>query len=131
MNKLCFFSFISILVFCSQAHASDARQVCKNYYWKMHLGACMSRYDAAFKRLNDNTFYKSVSESCIDNTRLVDRLAHLNDYIGAEKCAVREQRRIEEQEERQAAAARDRAASEYLNEASKTERAYRKKYYNK
>ena len=69
-----------------------------------------------------------MTNTCKQQNKILDRKAVYYNYVGANSCAKSEQKRIDQEEEMRASAARDRAAGNYLNEAAKTERIYRNKY---
>lgn len=130
MRNVIFATGFFLLLSCS-ANAADNRSFCKRFAPNMNLSSCISQQDAAERRMHGNTYEKSVVDTCTSRARIVDRAAAYTDFVSADSCASQEQRRVNEERESRAHASRDRAASKYLNEASRTESAYRKKYYHK
>ena len=128
--KLVAFSVIFFIGIAVQVNA-DTRNLCKKFFRHQNLYDCIARNDAALDILNSGVYYDSIVERCKLTTRRKTRVSFNYDYVAAERCAAKEQKRVVAEERARAAAARDRSASEYLDEAAKTERAYRKKYYKK
>lgn len=110
---------------------ADNRNLCKKFYRHQDLYDCIARNDAALEILNSGVYYDSIVERCKSTTKRKDRVSFHYDYVAAEMCAVKEQKRVVDEERSRAAAARDRSAAEYLDEAAKTQRIYRRRYYNK
>jgi len=128
--KLITFSIILFFGTAVQVSA-DTRNLCKTFFRHQNLYDCIDRNNAALEILNSGVYYDSIVERCKLTTRRKIRVSFNYDYVAAERCAANEQKRVVAEERARAAAARDRSASEYLDEAAKTERAYRRKYYNK
>ena len=114
------------LVFPLTSQAADHRGFCKKFYPGIRLEDCIYSQEAAMKRLNSGIYDKFVVESCRDTAKRVDRLAYYTNFVAADVCAKDEQRRLDEQEQLRAEAARDRAAARYLDE--KVEDRYRRPY---
>lgn len=94
------YMFLAVMIgaFSSFANAADHRSMCKKYFSTSDLGNCIARQEASERRLQNGTYYNYVAASCIERNKLVDRVAVYVNFVGADKCAIIEQRRIEEQE---------------------------------
>lgn len=111
--------------------AADHRGFCKKFYPGTRLEDCIYKQEAAMKRLNSGVYDKFVVETCKDTAKRVDRVAYYTDFIEADFCAKNEQRRLDEQEQLRAEAARDRAAARYYNEAADNRNRKHYRYYKK
>ena len=104
------------------AYGADNRGLCEKYYHNYTLDSCVTWQEAAEKRIESGVYSKNVVESCIQTAKRVDRIAVYYDFVAADTCAKKEQRRLDEQEALRAEAARDRAAADYLQEKTERER---------
>lgn len=90
---------IAVITLSSQLCAADNRSLCKKYFSNQNLDYCIAKQKAAQKQLSAGAYSKSVTKTCIDSNKLVDRKAVYVDYVGANSCAKEEQYRIDRQYE--------------------------------
>ncbi len=119
-------AMVWIAVFATSSQATEIRNMCRNFFAQMNINTCMTRQEAARSRMAGDTYYENVVDACTAKHKIKFGVTYYTDFLNAEKCAIKEQRRLDQEEEMRANAARDRAMSRYFDEAAKTERSYRK-----
>lgn len=119
-------TIVYILIFAGSSQATEIRNMCRNFFPQMNINTCMTRQEAARSRMAGDTYYEQVVDACQAKHKIKFGVTYYTDFLNAEKCAIKEQRRLDKEEEMRANAARDRAMSRYFDEAAKTERSFRK-----
>lgn len=117
---VCFVVFIGVNA-ANALQPPDYRNYCVKYEPRTNVQSCVSKQEAARKRLTSRIYQKSVVETCADQYEYADRGTVLTDWVKADQCAKQEQRRVDEEREIRAAGDRDNAVTRYLDGAAKTE----------
>lgn len=123
---VCFVVFVGIDA-ANALQPPDYRNYCVKYQPNTNVQSCESKQQAARKRLTSGVYDKSVTGTCADQYGYWDRGTVLTDWVKADQCAKKEQRRVDEEQEMRAAADRDNAAAKYLDGAAETDREYRER----